>query len=269
MKPPRGLTEAEARHFLEKGYVVLRGCFTKKAAAAWIAEAYERLGCDPRDPKTWREEKCALPGTRGVVVADFAPRAWEALCGLAGGEERLLGGRTKQTWSNSFIVKFPCGDLRASRIPLRERAWSWHKDGEDLQFLDSANGPLMYVYWSDVKPNGGGTVILPESLGPVARHFAAHPEGADKKKLDVKSIVRSCGDLVELTGSAGDVILVHPNMLHSESRNIAGAPRFFTVRIAELNEPLNFDRRNRNEFSPVESVVLKSLGVERLDFKRR
>jgi hypothetical protein len=265
MKTPRGLTATEARHFLEKGYVVLRGCFKKEEAAPWIAAAYERLGYDPRDPKTWKEEKCVLPGTRSAVVADFAPRAWEAICGLVGGEERILGGRMKQSWSDSFIIKFPCGDPRAAETSPRR----WHKDGEDVQFLDSPLGLLTYVYWSDVAPNGGGTFIVPDSLGPVARHWAARPEGADKQELDVTAIVGSCREVVELTGSAGDVILVHPNMLHSESRNVAGPPRFFTVRIVELNEPLRFDRGDRAGFSPVEAVVLKSLGVERLDFKRR
>jgi hypothetical protein len=264
MTPPRGLTEAEAKHFLDKGYVSLKGCFTKEAAEPWITAAYKRLGCDPRDPKTWKKSRTALPVSQNVIVGDFAPRVWEAICGLVGGEERTLGRHT-QSWSDSFIVQFPCG--RAAPAFSRDRAW--HKDGEDLQFLDSPLGLFMYVYWSDAAPGGGGAFIVPDSLGPVARHWAEHPEGADKQKLDTSSIISSCKEFVELTGSVGDVILVHPNMLHAESDNAAGPPFFFTTRGVELGAPLDFNRKNKSEFSLVESVVLKSLGVERLDFKRR
>jgi hypothetical protein len=266
-RAPRGLTKSEIGHFLKKGYVILRNCFPKEAAAPWVAAAYQKMGCDPRDPATWKQEKVALPGTDSVIVADLAPRAWKGICSLVGGEDRVLGGVLKQSWSNSFVVKFPCGDPEAANVPMRDR--HWHKDGEEFQYLDSPVGLLTYVYWSDVVPGGGGTLIVPDSLGPVARFWAERPEGAAKQKLDVCGIVSNCREFVELTGSAGDVILVHPNMIHSETRNIAGPPRFFTVRIVDLKEPLNFNRKDAADFSPVESVVLKSLGVERLDFKRR
>ena len=38
---------------------------------------------------------------------------------------------------------------------------------------------------------------------------------------------------------------------------------------AQGAEVIDFNREDPEEFSPVESVVLRSLGVERLDFKRR
>jgi hypothetical protein len=267
MKSKPGLTAAQARQFLEKGYVAVKNCFAREAVAPWIADAYERMGCDPRDPRTWKEEKIELKGTEGLLVSDFAPKAWEAICALVGGEERVSGGRRKQTWSNSFIVKFP-SDPDGAEPRLIDRPW--HKDGPDLQYLDSPEmGLLTYVVWSDLKPGGGGTLILPESIAPVCRHWAQHPEGADKQKMPLIPIVKGCTEVVQLTGEVGDVFLVHPAMIHSESTNRAASPRFFTVRYLELAEPLNFNREDKKDFSLVESVVLRSLGVERFEFKRK
>ena len=82
-------------------------------------------------------------------------------------------------------------------------------------------------------------------------------------------MIDSCRDFVELSGKAGDVFLAHPYMLHAESRNISGPPRFFTVRMVELNEPMKFNRKGGDPFSLVELSVLNALEVDRLDFKRK
>ena len=241
----------------------LRGCFTEEAAAPWIAGAYERLGYDPRDRRTWKEAKCSLPATRSEALSALAPRALEAVCELAGGEERLLGGRPTQSWSDSFIIQFPRG---GAEIPLADM--NWHLDGEPPYFLDNPMGLVTYVLWSDLKPKGGGTFIVPDSIGHVARFLAGHPEGIRREALPTRRLFESCKEFVELTGKTGDVVLVHPFMLHSESPNIAGAPRFFTARVVELNERLNLNREKKSEFSLVETAILNALGVKRLDFKR-
>jgi hypothetical protein len=265
----KSLTPAERLHFLEHGYVFLKGCFTKKAAAPWIADAYVRLGCDPRDPKTWKEEKRALPGTQAVKLAEFAPRVFEAACELVGGEDRLREGRTMQTWSDSFLIKFPCGDPAAAELPLED--YGWHLDGDETHYLDSPLGLLNYVVWSDLKPRGGGTFIIPESIGPVARLLAQNPKGVHRDVMSkaARGMFPSFKRVVELTGKTGDVVLAHPYMLHSESRNIFERPRFFTVRGLDLRAPMNFNRKDKKDFSLVETAVLNALGVERLDFKRK
>ena len=264
MKPRRALSPAETRHFLEKGYVFLRNCFTEETAAPWIAGAYERLGYDPRDPKTWKEAKCALKGMRSEALSALAPRALEAICELVGGEDRLLGGRQTQSWSDSFIIQFPRG---GAEIPLPDM--DWHLDAEPPFFLDHHMGLATYVLWSDLKPKGGGTFIVPDSIGHVARYLARHPEGIRREDLETRRLFESCGEFVELTGKTGDVVLVHPFMIHSESPNIAGEPRFFTARVVELRERLNLNRENKGEFSLVETAILNALGVARLDFKRK
>src|SRR6266496_13209 len=49
------LTADQVEHFLDKGYVVIRGCFSRAAAAEFTAHIWQRLGYDEHDPSTWTE----------------------------------------------------------------------------------------------------------------------------------------------------------------------------------------------------------------------
>lgn len=77
-------------------------------------------------------------------------------------------------------------------------------------------------------------------------------------------IVKQCSDFHEMTGKIGDVILMHPLMAHSASRNSLRIPRIITNPPVSLNEPFNFDRENPEEYSLVELKTLQALGKERL-----
>jgi hypothetical protein len=77
-------------------------------------------------------------------------------------------------------------------------------------------------------------------------------------------IVSHCQEFHEMTGNIGDVILMHPLMVHSASRNSLRIPRIITNPPVSLVEPFNFDRENLREYSLVELKTLQSLGKERL-----
>lgn len=70
-----------------------------------------------------------------------------------------------------------------------------------------------------------------------------------------------------MTGEIGDVVLLHPLMMHSASKNYLRIPRVITNPPVSLKEPFNFARESTNEYSLVERKTLKALGVERLEFK--
>ena len=77
-------------------------------------------------------------------------------------------------------------------------------------------------------------------------------------------LVRQCNSFHEMTGDVGDVILLHPLMLHSASRNSLRLPRIITNPPVSLKEPFNFDREDPAEYSLVELKTLKELGKDRL-----
>ncbi|CAE6350818.1 unnamed protein product [Rhizoctonia solani] len=151
---------------------------------------------------------------------------------------------------------------------------NWHCDGDFfLHFLDSPEQALLVIpLYSDINPRGGGTYIAEDSISAIARWLRDHPEGVvpgmgpGEAKFDFAARLKDCKLFTEMTGERGDVILLHPLMLHSASKNHTRSIRFITNPPVSLKEPFNFNRSDFSEFSLVEQKTLKELGVEKLDF---
>lgn len=258
------LTDQDVQHFLEHGYIVIREAFPPEVAREWTEYCFERLGLDLNDPTTWNVERRHMSGTYTVDVREFSPRCYGAICDLLGGEERV---RQPVQWSDAFIVNLSYGADRPYSGPSPDSE-GWHKDGDFFRhFLDSPEqGLLVFVNWTDVLFQGGATFIAEDSVGVVARYLAAHPEGVMPGELPTRDLVRQCSVFKEMTAQAGDVALLHPYMLHAASQNVLRSNRIITNPPIALREPMELDRTNPEEFSPVELAVLRGLGVERYDF---
>ena len=264
-KTYRTLTESDIDHFIRKGHVVLRDCFSREIAAEWREFAFKRLGYDPSDVSTWSEPRIHLPTMNRVPIREIAPRAWDGICDLLGGEDRIAN--IQPSWGDGFIINFALGADK-EWVPPEKHHWGWHKDGDFFRhFLDSPEqGLLTIVVWSDILPKSGGTFVACDSVKHVARHLHANPQGLLPGD-GFGQLVAECEDFVEITGNAGDVVLLHPFILHSASNNPSGRARFITNPAVALKEQMEFNRGDPNDFSPVELAVLSGLGKERLDFK--
>lgn len=272
------LTEEQAQHFVEKGYVTVKGCVDPALAKAWTAEAYGRLGYDPEDRSTWTKEIVWMDRNNVARIKDISPKGWGALCDVTGGADRIdhkvmeiesqhFTTIDSTEWSDAFIVNFRRGADKPWMKPSPE-AGGWHKDGSFFRhFLDSREqGLLTIVYWSDVGHKGGGTFIAPDSIKHVARYLADHPEGVDPS-FDFGSLIDKCEEFVEVTGEVGDFIILHPYMLHASSNNHSKVVRFMTNPPVVLKEPMNFNREDPDDFSLIELATLHGLGVDRYDFR--
>jgi ectoine hydroxylase-related dioxygenase (phytanoyl-CoA dioxygenase family) len=259
------LSDAEVEHFLRHGYVVLEGCFDVAAAQEWIDRAWVRLGYDRDDPTQWTEKRIHLSKQASVDARDFAPRAWNAAVQLLGGEERI---ELPWQWNDGFIANLGVGDDRPWQPPSAA-VGGWHKDGDFFRhFLDSPEqGLLTIVLWTDMHHQGGGTFVAADSVAVVARYLAEHPEGVLPTEFDFQALTRQCTEFVELTGRAGDVVLIHPYVLHATSQNVIKHGRLITNPPIALCEPMNFARADGSEHSTVERAVLNGLGVDTFDFK--
>lgn len=129
-------------------------------------------------------------------------------------------------------------------------------------------------------------MICPDGIELIAQYLSEHPEGVLPTGLSftpstskfenhqdhpqywshLKEIKR-CTRFVEVTGEIGDVVLMHPLMLHSASKNYLRIPRVITNPPVSLKQPFNFNREDPSEYSLVERKTLKALGVERLPFE--
>ena len=79
-------------------------------------------------------------------------------------------------------------------------------------------------------------------------------------------LIKTCPDesFHEMTGDVGDVILLHPLMLHSASKNGRRLARIITNPPIHLNEPFDFNRADPSQYSLVELKTIKELGQENL-----
>ncbi len=259
------LSDEQIQHFIDYGFIQLTGCFDRDFAYQWTEEAFGRLGYDANNPATWEKPIVHMPADSYVNVREFAPKAWHAMAQLLGGEERM---QDDLRWGNGFIVNFSLGAER-EWVPPSPEAGGWHKDGDFFwHFLDSPEqGLLVIVIWRDIAPQGGGTFMAPDSIKPVARYMLENRSGIHPFEGAFSSYIDQCHDFREATGKAGDVILMHPYMLHASSQNHSGKARFITNPPVALKEPMNFNRENPADYSPVERAVLNALGVERLDYQ--
>ena len=258
------LTDEQIEHFLQRGHIVLHDCFPREIAREMTDRAFVRLGYDPDDPTTWTEPRIHMPSHQHMDVKEFAPEVWGAACELLGGEERIA---QPYRWGDGFIVNTGIGKDQPWEPPSAE-VKGWHKDGDFFRhFLDSPEqGLLTLVIWSDIGPRGGGTFVACDSVPVVARFLAEHPEGVLPGQFDFKHLISQCRDFIEFTGQIGDVVLLHPYVLHTASQNHSGIARFLTNPPIHLKEPMNFNRDNPEDFSLVERAVLRGLDADRLNF---
>jgi hypothetical protein len=73
-----------------------------------------------------------MPWHTHVKVADFAPKAWNAMCQLLGGEDRISEQDRFRGWSDGFIVNFGKEEYEAEGYEAGSSRDldGWHNDGD-------------------------------------------------------------------------------------------------------------------------------------------
>lgn len=259
------------QQFVEKGWVKIEDAVPLENIKKFSDDIWIRLGFDPNDKSTWTKEKIHTPRHREMVTKEFAPRGWQAICELVGGADRIDPGLF-QSCGDSLIVNLGTKELEWNDDVQPRMLGNWHIDGDWFRhFLDSGEQALtVIVLFNDIKPRCGGTYISPDGIKNVVKWLYDHPEGSDGWDVDETGSrtvcnIQQCSDFVELTGNAGDMILFHPFMPHSASKNYNRVPRFITNPPVTLKQPFNLNRDDPAEYSLVEQVILRALkenGVE-------
>ncbi len=240
-------------------------------------DVWTRLGMSAEDKSTWTRLRTNMPCHDTFDAAEFAPRAWAAICELCGGEDKIAP--ESKLWRDSLIVNLGSAEGEGKPVPPHDLP-GWHVDGDFfVHYLDSPEqGLLVIPLFTDILPEGGGTMICPEAIPKVAKHLYDHPEGVSprmtprdepefKKEKDLawfNGLAKTCTGFVEATGKVGDIYLLHPLMLHSATSNARRNLRIITNPPVSLREPFEFDRADGN-FSLVEQTTMKALGKNRLD----
>ena len=283
----RELSRSDAEQFVERGYVVVKGAFSKDIAAAVCAAAWRELGekhgVDRHDPDTWNQPFMGRKAVTGYVrtqgtgrrflLKSCAPRAFYAQADIIGGADRLPGNGAALAWGDAAIGNLGLPNT-ASWQPPHPRQPGWHKDGWHFRhFLDSPEQGLLTVpIFSDILPRSGGTFIASDSIAPVARLLESLPAGLHPDSVQgggylIPGLVEQCTRFEELTGEAGDVALLHPYMLHRVSVNPSIRPRFIANAALVLAQPMRFAREPGDAYSLVELTTLRALQRNALDYR--
>ena len=274
------LSEEEACSFIQDGYVVVKGAFSQGIAERITSNAWSVLKRDHEieqsDPSTWRQ----LPhGYIRTAHSDFrihleseAPRALAAQADIVGGRTRLPQNGSRLGFSSGIISNF-CVDAFPAWKPPNPKQNGWHKDGWHFRhFLDSPEQGLLTVpLYTEILPKSGGTFIAKDSIAHVARLLAAYPQGFHADSVQgsgylIPYLIEQCSEFEELIGEPGDMVILHPFMMHRVSINPTDRPRFIANNAVVLNEPMCFNREAGDDYSLAELVVLHALGESAVDF---
>jgi hypothetical protein len=251
--------DVDIEQFERDGYLVVPGAVPADVVAACRAEIDDGLrarGVDPADASTWTDPVVRIwcPETPPFAAAGSQPVLWDLY-------DRLLGAGTwwrRMGVGGSVPVRFPHPDDPGDA--------GWHIDGsfehEGAYWVNvrSANRGLLALFlFSDVGEDDAPTELKVGShvdIPPVLATF-----GDDGARFDVaaaafpKSVFSRPSALA--TGSAGDVFVCHPFLVHRATWPHRGrSPRVMAQPGVALLEPFPLDGRDPY---PVERAILAGL----------
>jgi hypothetical protein len=268
-RPPRVLDDAGRRAFVERGFVLVRGCLPRPLVDDWVRTVRARVEADPArtvqfdptrhrgpaparldfdEPATWPIDVAVVPGERTFPIEATMPRFWGALCDLLEGapiDTRVL--------TDHVILRVP---WVGPPPPPEDVRTGWHLDDPSptATLHGLRNGLLALVLLSDVEPGGGATCIVPGSHHAVARLLARRGTVDLTDRALGPAIAAASEEALECTGAAGDVYFAHPLMVHCGSVNFSSRMRWLSNPNIAVRASL--DPRGR---SPVEQVLALAL----------
>jgi hypothetical protein len=243
--------EETLQHFRDHGWVRVRGAFSVDAAAAMRAVVWQVLahaGIREDDASTWTTERPAHLQRVRQAAAFRTVGSARVLRAIDAAFEGLPYERPEE-WGSAFVA-FPTP--QAWNVP----SGGWHIDANYLSALSPPDGIRTHALFGDVAPRAGGTLIVSGSHRLVHQYFKDHPPLSRSRAADYRRALQQhpylhdlhCdGDaseraarfmdrveehdgiplqVIENAGRAGDVMLLHPLVLHVATSNNGTAPRF-------------------------------------------
>ena len=253
------LSDTDIETFVRDGFVVLRGAVDRATIDECRAELWDAIPESPDDPSTWTE---AVRWVDSPMTPVFARAA--ASPALVAAYDALIGpGRwVKRVELGTVPVRFPAG--------RESNDTGWHVDasfpapdgsGYRVSVSSRDRGLLALFLISDVDEDDAPTRIRVGSHADVPRFLEPHgDDGVDMftvcAQMDRAGVLGS-PDRPEVlaTGSAGDVFLCHPFLIHAAQVNRAGRPRFMSQPGIMLREQFDLAAPT----SPVERAIVDAL----------
>lgn len=246
------LTAEDHTQFDECGWVRIPHAFAADAAAAMrdvVWRALEKRGTLRDDPSTWTvEAPFHLQGLKGAPQfgAVGTTRTLAAITEVLGTED----WPRPRDWG-AFFLLFPAP--RPWNVPHA----AWHIDAPYDDPLAPPAGLKVHALFGNVEPRAGGMTVIEGSHRVVAHVMSTSPPPAGTSAARIRKHLMASdpwfkelstpGDppqriaqfadtttevfgaqvrVAEMTGHGGDVILMHPLLLHTRPTNAGSQPRF-------------------------------------------
>jgi len=249
-----GLTDDEVERFVRDGAIRLDGAFSRELADECRRLLWATTGCAEDDPSTWTQPVIRIEG-RGDApfrAAANTPRLHAAFDRLAG-----PGRWVPRAGLGTFPIRFP------SPEPPGDDGWHVEATGVDESgalVVDPASRErvlLLLFLFSDVGPDDAPTRIRLRSHLGAARLLRAAPKPPAFFAV-AGELERATRDRPEASaiGSAGDVWLCHPYLVHAAQPHRGTRVRFMAQPPLAGTGPIDPDRPDR---SPVEEAVHRAL----------
>jgi hypothetical protein len=252
------ITDDQRLEFERTGLLRLPGAVEADSAAGMVDRIWDHLAAkhsvDRDRPDSWTIR--APHGLRPVTAA----REFQALGSptvRAAAEDLLGAGRwtPPRRWGR-LLITFPDPAVRAWTVPHG----GWHNDFWPVRDHSDSRAVQLFVILNDLEAGGGGTLVLTGSHRLVRRYLDRSDVGPHPKRLrrllgadpwlrelwhpdgSASAEGRICrfmidggtvGDVplrvVELTGRAGDVYLMHCDTFHCAAPNVSDRPRMMAT----------------------------------------
>ena len=255
------LTAAEVEQFVVDGFVVIRSAFAADVAGECRASAARQMEIDLDDPDGWTQ-----PVVRGVPIGDCFEQAAN-VPPLLEAVAQLVDPDAWQPRPNlgAFVVRFP------SEVDPGDAGWhidsSFQPEGDPRWFVNyrsRGRALLLLCLLSDVGPEDAPSRVRPGSHLEMARLLEPAGErglpGAYAGQASRIPLPTRQGDEVLATGSAGDVFVCHPLLVHAASWPHRGhQPRFIAQPPIALLGSLDLGRPP-HQLSPAARAIRLGLG---------
>ena len=252
---------SELEAFQADGFLRVPAAFARADAelmqAEWWAELAEVHGVNREDRSTWRQQRGDLKRPKTAPSQRLIETA------RVGGVIDALLGQGAWDWPRDWgraIVTFPSGaPAEAWDVPTR----LWHWDGPTAWNRQRLTTLFVVAFVGEVRPAGGGTLVLAGSPRLVLDQYEARPPAqrgvgetwwrdrlhrshpwlaaltgcAASPNDRIGAFMRDGGEVdgarlrvVELTGQPGDMVFCHPLLLHVVAPNCGEVPRFMRIK---------------------------------------
>ena len=225
------LTAEQKLHFIDQGYLVVKGVLTADRVAKTKAALIEVLNIDESAPIP-DVGKLVLSPEPEVIATTIPARTpefesiVEQLCGpdfLRGiAYSPYLKWHHKPTLMGGYIpiVNFP---KKGEAKPFD--TLGYHIDGgEEVTLWPDKNFLAVMAYLSDVESHGGATVIRPGSHRQVFEEWRKINFKPNGKMPGIPDL--NYNEPVAIEAKAGDVCFMHYLCLHSGSDNVSHSIRY-------------------------------------------